>query len=120
VFANPRTGNAFDAGRYTELLRLALKRAGIDGYVRPAHDLRHSSITNGAAAGTAPEALMSRAGHSSITTTQRYIDLAGERFRAEADRLEVRLWGATGTKSRYQTADSSPDQETEKAATPLS
>jgi hypothetical protein len=34
-----------------------------------------------------------RAGHSSFTTTQGYIDLAGYTFREEADRLE-RLWGA--------------------------
>lgn len=62
---------------------------------------------------------MSRAGHSSIATTQRYVDLAGERFRAEADRLEERLWGGTGTKNRYQNADLSSDEETEGAATPL-
>jgi CO/xanthine dehydrogenase Mo-binding subunit len=48
VFANPRTGNPFDAARYAELLRRALKRAGVEGYVRPAHDMRHSSITNAA------------------------------------------------------------------------
>jgi integrase len=76
-----------------EIVRLAFARARIDGNVRPAHDLRHSSITNAATAGTAPEALMSRAGHSSYSTTRRYIDLAGERFRDEADRLEHRLWG---------------------------
>jgi site-specific recombinase XerD len=100
VFPNPRTGRSFDANRYAEILRLALSRAGIDGYVRPSHDLRHSSITNAAAAGTSPEALMSRAGHSSYSTTRRYVDLAGERFRDEAERLERRLWGGSGTKSR--------------------
>jgi integrase len=51
-----------------EIVRLALNRAGIEGYVRPRHDLRHSSITN-AAAGMPPEALMTRAGHSSYTRT---------------------------------------------------
>lgn len=91
VFPNPRTGRPFDANRYGEVLRLALKRAGIEESIRPSHELRHSSITNAAAAGTSPEALMSRAGHSSYATTRRYIDLAGERFRAEAERLEDRL-----------------------------
>ena len=56
-------------------------------------------ITNAAAAGTPPAALMARAGHSSFTTTQGYIDLAGETFREEADRLERRLWGETSTKT---------------------
>jgi integrase len=99
VFPNPRTGHALDLDAYTEIIRLSLRRAGIDGYVRPCHDLRHSSITNAAAAGTPPEALMSRAGHASYATTRRYVDLAGERFREEADRLERRLWGEFGTKT---------------------
>ena len=119
VFVNPRTGRPFGDDRYKEIFTLALTRAGIEGVVRPSHDLRHSSITNAAAAGTKPEALMSRAGHSSYSTTRRYIDLAGEQFREEADRLEERLWGRSGTKSRYQATTSSPDQETEEAASPI-
>jgi integrase len=104
VFPNPRTGNPFDITRYGEILRQALSRAGVEGYLRPCHDLRHSSITNSAAAGTAPEALMARAGHSDYATTRRYVDLAGERFRDDADRLEERLWGRSGTKNRYEVA----------------
>jgi integrase len=93
VFVNPRTGSPFRPSRFGNLLRDALKRAGVEGYIRPCHDLRHSSITNAAAAGTSPEALMSRAGHSDCATTRRYVDLAGERFREEGDRLERRLAG---------------------------
>jgi hypothetical protein len=44
---------------------------------------------------------MARAGHSAYGTTRRYVDLAGERFREEVDRLERRLWGESGTKNRY-------------------
>ncbi len=55
---------------------------------------------------------MARAGHSDFKTTQGYIDLAGETFRKEADRLEHRLWGDPSTKNRYNGADSSPFQET--------
>lgn len=62
-------------------------------FVRRAADT--PKLTNAAAAGTSPEALMSRAGHSSYATTRRYFDLAGERFRDEAERLEQRLWGAS-------------------------
>lgn len=104
VFVSPTKGTAFDAARYRRTFTAALARAGIADYVRPFHDGRHSSITNAAAAGTSPAALMSRAGHSSFTTTQGYIDLAGEQFRAEADLLEQRLWGDSGTKNRYQVA----------------
>ncbi|HLM94547.1 MAG TPA: hypothetical protein VK273_12115 [Gaiellaceae bacterium] len=53
--------------------------------MRPFDGGRHTSITNSAAAGLSPAALMARAGHSDFKTTQGYIDLAGETFRAEAD-----------------------------------
>jgi hypothetical protein len=47
---------------------------------------------------------MARAGHSDFKTTQGYIDLAGEKFREEADRLERRLWGDSRTQNRYKVA----------------
>jgi integrase len=93
VFCSPTKGTPFDVGRYAGTFRLALAKAGIADYVRPFHDGRHTSITNAAAAGTPPAALMARAGHSDFKTTQGYIDLAGERFHEEAERLERRLWG---------------------------
>ena len=90
----------------------------MDVKMRPTHDLRHASITNAAAAGVPPEALMVRAGHSSYSTTKRYIDLSGERFRAEADRLEGRLWGTSGRKSGYKPdpseAHSSPEGDADR------
>jgi hypothetical protein len=45
-------------------------------------------------------------------TTQGYIDLAGETFRDEADLLERRLWGGSGTKNRYQVEEPSPVEAT--------
>jgi integrase len=98
VFCSPTKGTAFDVVRFAATFRLALGRAKIEDRVRPFHDLRHTSITNAAAAGTSPAALMARAGHSDFKTTQAYIDLAGEMFREEAERLERRLWGP----DRYQ------------------
>jgi integrase len=85
-------------------LRAALAKAKIDGYVRPFHDGRHTSLTNSAAAGMDGMAIMARAGHSDFATTQLYIDLAGERFRDESELLERRLFGPTSTKNRYQVA----------------
>jgi integrase len=67
--------------------------------MRPFHDGRHTSITNGAAAGISPAALMARAGHSDFKTRQLHIDLAGETFREEAERLDERLFGHVGQKS---------------------
>lgn len=112
VFISPFRGTPIDPHRYAETFRKALSRAKVDGYVRPFHDGRHSSITNAAAAGTSAAALMSRSGHSSFKTTQGYIDLAGEQFRTEAGLLERRLWGESGTKNRYNADDSAPVEET--------
>lgn len=80
------------------------------------HDGRHTSITNSAAAGISPAALMARAGHSDFATTQLYIDLSGEAFRDEAQMLEDRLWGDSGTKNGYKNGGLSPVEETETAS----
>jgi integrase len=93
VFCNPCSGRVLDERRYAVTYRLALKRAGITDYVRPFHDGRHTSLTNAAAAGMSPAALMARAGHSDFKTTQGYIDLAAESFREEEEKLDARLFG---------------------------
>jgi integrase len=116
VFCSPDRGTPLNPKAYAETFRAALKGAGVEDYTRPFHDGRHSSITNAAAAGTSPAALMARAGHSDFATTQLYIDLAGERFRDEAELLERRLWGATGTKNRYQDERQTEDAAAEVAA----
>jgi integrase len=116
VFCHPETGGVLDNKRYARTLRLALERAEIDRPMRPFHDGRHTSITNSAAAGISPAALMARAGHSDFATTQLYIDLSGEAFREEAERLERRLWGESGTRNRYNVAESSSVEETESPA----
>jgi integrase len=94
VFVHPEKGSPVDHKRYAKTLRAVLAKAKIEGPMRPFHDGRHTSITNSAAAGFSPAALMARAGHSDFATTQLYIDLAGEQFREEAELLERRLYGA--------------------------
>jgi integrase len=93
VFCNPLTGGPLDPKRYAVTLRFALERAKVEGRVRPFHDGRHTSITNWAAGGMGPAAMMARAGHSDFKTTQGYIDLAGETFREEAKLADERLFG---------------------------
>jgi integrase len=70
VFVSPTRGTPFDYGRYGKTLGLALAEAKIYRCVRPFHDGRHTSITNAAAAGASPEALMTYAGHASYATTR--------------------------------------------------
>jgi integrase len=98
VFCHPTKGSPLDHKRYARTLNAAMARAKVEKTMRPFHDGRHTSITNSAAAGLSPAALMARAGHSDFKTTQGYIDLAGETFRAEAELLEQRLFG-NGTKT---------------------
>ena len=119
VFCSPTKGSAMDDVRFAKTFRLALRRAGIEDRVRPFHDLRHTSITNAAAAGTSPAALMARAGHSDFKTTQVYIDLAGERFREEAERLERRLWGSDQYQIPVPNRDSVANSATGRVAEPV-
>jgi integrase len=93
VFCHPERGTVYRAETFAPALTAALTAAGVDAKLRAFHDLRHASLTNGAAAGESPIALMTRAGHTNMSTTQRYLHLAGTVFRDEADRLEQRLLG---------------------------
>jgi site-specific recombinase XerD len=102
VFCHPEKGTPLDHKRYAATLKRALARAKVEKPMRPFHDGRHTSITNSAAAGLSPAALMARAGHSDFKTTQAYIDLAGETFRAEAELLEQRLFGASLRPTRFR------------------
>jgi integrase len=74
--------------------RAALVKAGVNGYVRPFHDLRHTAITNDAASGSSAIAVMTKAGHANMATTKRYLHLAGTVFRPEAEALAERLLGS--------------------------
>lgn len=99
VFCHPKRGSKIDHEWYAGEFRKALRAAGITDYVRPFHDARHGSLTNGAAAGEAPIALMARAGHRSMATTNQYLHLAGVVFRQEAAALEARLFGSADAAS---------------------
>jgi integrase len=96
VTANQRTGHAFDVYVLGVLYREALVEAEIEDpdSLGLFHALRHSSLTNGAAAGMSPVALQTRAGHSSFATTRNYLQLAGVGFEEESAKHAARLWGA--------------------------
>jgi integrase len=94
VFCHPDRGTVYRAETFKAALTAALEAAGVDKTPRPFHDLRHTAITNDAAAGSSPIAVMTKAGHANMTTTKRYLHLAGVVFRDEAEALEHRLLGA--------------------------
>jgi integrase len=93
VFCHPERGTQYRERRFADQFREALNEASVEGYVRPFHDLRHTSITNEAAAGSSPIALMTKAGHRSMKTTSIYLHMAGVVFPDEAEALERRLLG---------------------------
>jgi integrase len=91
VFCHPTCGGRYRAETLKEALYAALKAAGVEKRPRPFHDLRHTAITNDAAAGSPAIAVMTKAGHAHMATTKRYLHLAGTVFRDEADRQAQRL-----------------------------
>jgi hypothetical protein len=54
VFCHPTRGTVYRAETFDPALKAALAKAGVDGHDRAFHDLRHASLTNGAAAGESP------------------------------------------------------------------
>jgi len=95
VFCHPQRGTVYREHVFAGQLRAALAAAGITEYVRPFHDLRHTSLTNEAAAGSSPIALMAKAGHTDMKVTRQYLHLAGIVFHDEAAALEERLLGGS-------------------------
>ena len=91
VFCHPEARTPFVVDAYVEAFRAALKAAGINDHVRTFRDLRRASLTNGAAAGETPIALMTRASHANMSTTQTYMHMDGVVFPDEAQRLEERF-----------------------------
>jgi integrase len=101
VFCHPERGTRLDAEWYRSQFLAALAAAGVDGKIRAFHDMRHTALTNLAATGASPIAVMATAGHRSMQTTKGYLHLAGVTFREEASALERRLLGVedSGRKS---------------------
>jgi integrase len=107
VFASP-TGGVYAAATFKDHLDAALGAASVTKRLRPFHDLRHTAITNDAAAGSSPIAVMTKAGHANMSTTKRYLHLAGVVLRDEADALEQRLLGGR----KFYRPDSTSDDLT--------
>ncbi len=88
VFCHPERGSKLEAKWYHDAFQAALASAGVEGQIRSFHDMRHTALTNLAATGASPVAIMATAGHRSMQTTKGYLHLAGVVFRDDADALE--------------------------------
>jgi integrase len=107
VFCHPFKGSSLYPARYGSLMREALGRAGVNQSMREFHDWRHTGITNAAAAGMPPIAIMRMAGHTNFATTQRYLDLADAVFGDEVSLLGARF-GAPGYQAGVASRPSRP------------
>lgn len=105
VFCHPERGTVLRPDQWQPLFQTALAEAGVHGRIRPFHDLRHTAITLDAASGSSPIAVMTKAGHASFKTTQRYLHLAGVVFREEAARLEEKVLGGSAPGQTFYRAE---------------
>lgn len=79
LFVSGKGGSAFTAHGITMLLKRIYSDAGVTG--ARSHSGRRSFITNLAAKGVGVRVLQELAGHSSLATTQRYIDVNDDMLR---------------------------------------
>jgi integrase len=102
VFCHPEKGSKMNESNYRQAFREAQRAAGVGNpdakpgepdFIRPAHDLRVTSITSGVLTGEHPSKIMQRVGHRSYQTTKGYIDLAGDVFPEDAEALAAMRLG---------------------------
>ncbi len=96
MFCHPKSGGKLEQEWYAGHFRTALKTARITDYVRPFHDARSASLTNGAAGGERPFELMARAGRRSMATTQQYVPWPASRSPTPPSRSRI---GSSGVES---------------------
>lgn len=112
VFCNPALGTPLDPSKLTGYARKAIKQAGVATSFRPWHGLRHTSLTETAAAGVPSMFVQAKAGHAQGSTTERYLHANRTSYPEMADLAENRLFGTkSGTKERF-----APREEDERPA----
>ena len=82
-FYSQRCKSGFTANTLCQHFHFMYKRAGLDG--ASSHSGRRTFITTLANKGVGVRVLMALAGHSNMSTTQRYIDLNEEMMRSAAN-----------------------------------
>ncbi len=94
VFCHPALGTPLDPSKLTTYARKALKCAGVDEAFRPWHGLRHTALTETAAAGVPGMFVQAKAGHAQGSTTERYLHAHRTSFPDAAGLAEARLFAS--------------------------
>jgi integrase len=100
VFCHPDLGTPLDPSKLSTYVGKAIKAAGITKPFRPFHGLRHTALTETAAAGVPAMFVQAKAGHAQGSMTERYLHAAKTSYPDIAELAEARLF----TPSRQTTA----------------
>ena len=94
VFSHPALGTALDPSKLSKYARAALRKAGVPDSFRPWHGLRHTALTETAAAGVPGMFVQAKAGHAHGSTTERYLHAARTSYPDAAELAEARLFAS--------------------------
>jgi len=92
VFCHPALGTPLDPSKLTRYARKALDLAGVDRSFRVWHGLRHTALTETAAAGVPGMFVQAKAGHAQGSSTERYLHAAKTSYPDAAQLAEARLF----------------------------
>jgi integrase len=92
VFCHQALGSPLDPSKLTRYARKALARAGVGESFQPWHGLRHTALTETAAAGVPAMFVQAKAGHAQGSTTERYLHAARTSYPDAAELAEARLF----------------------------
>jgi integrase len=95
VFSHPALGTPLDPSKLTGYARKAIKQAGVSKPFRPWHGLRHTALTETAAAGVPAMFVQAKAGHAQGSTTERYLHAAKTSYPDMAELAEARMFTTT-------------------------
>ncbi len=92
VFSHPALGTPLDPSKLTTFARKALTKANVPESFRPWHGMRHTALTETAAAGVPGMFVQAKAGHAHGSTTERYLHAHRTRYPDAAELAEERLF----------------------------
>ena len=105
VFCHPALGTPLDPSKLSAFARKAIAKAGITKTFRPWHGLRHTALTETAAAGVPATFVQAKAGHAQGSTTERYLHAQKTAYPDAAELAEARIFTTSGTKSSTTKGD---------------
>ena len=100
VFCHPSLGSPLDPSKLSTYARKTLTKAGVPDSFRPWHGLRHTALTETAAAGVPGMFVQAKAGRAHGSTTERYLHAAKTSYPDAAELAEARLFALTERRDR--------------------